>query len=512
MHHLLRPVLAAGIRSFTYHGGGAPVLSNVDLALAPGTVTAILGTSGSGKTTLGRLLAGWLSPGTGGVLAGFLELAGRRLEFDGSATDPRIDPAQWGRMVGFVPQDAAAIVSTVKATVAEELAFGLENAGMDRADMLAAVEDTAGLLGLIGLLERDPARLSGGQLRRLAIGCAIITRPPALVLDEPFASLDAAGVREVEGLVRRLTGAGTAVVILSQALDAPLLEAATWVVLAEGTVSASGPPADIQSGGALPAGIRRSQGAMPRETPDCTGSTAPALELRNVTFGYRPDTQRRRRGFTRRPRQDTARGSLPSPVLQGIELAVHPGEVVAITGPNGAGKSTLLRHFNGLLRPRSGAVLVQGTDIAQVPVGSTAASVGLLFQHPRDQLFERSALREVRFGLDRHLGRAAAMGRAEAALAAVGLQGEAQAHPAELPASRQRLLALATALARKPAVLALDEPTVALDGEGLAVLDAAVRSAAEEGAAVVLVTHDLAYARQAAHRILVLAGGRLAEA
>lgn len=519
MHHLLRPVLAAGIRSFAYHDGDAPVLSGVDLALAPGTLTAVLGTSGSGKTTLGRLLAGWLSPGAGGVLAGFLELAGTRLEFDGSAADPRIDPAQWGRQVGFVPQDASAILSTVKATVAEELAFGLENAGMGRAEMRAAVEHAAGLLGITALLERDPARLSGGQLRRLAIGCAIIARPPVLVMDEPFASLDAAGVREVEVLVRRLTGDGTAVVILSQALDAPLLDAATWIVLAEGAVGASGPPANFQQGGAMPAGILRPHELRPHELPPPEtpvsrrrGSTAPALELRNVTFGYRQDGQRRRRGVMRRAGQDSAVGGLPSPVLQGIDLAVYAGEVVAVTGPNGAGKSTLLRHFNGLLRPGSGSVLVQGTDIAEQPVGSTAASVGMLFQHPRDQLFERTALREVGFGLDRLVGRAAAMDRATAALAAVGLEGEAQAHPSELPASRQRLLALATVLARKPAVLALDEPTVALDGGSLAVLDAAVRSAAAEGAAVVLVTHDLAYARQVAPRVLVLDGGRLAEA
>ncbi len=513
MHHLFRPVLAAGIRRFAYHDGDAPILSSVDLALAPGTLTAVLGTSGSGKTTLGRLLAGWVSPGTGGVLAGFLELAGTRLEFDGSAADPRIDPAQWGRQVGFVPQDSAAILSTVKATVAEELAFGLENAGMGRADMLAAVDHTTGLLGLTGLLERNPARLSGGQLQRLAIGCAIITRPPVLVMDEPFASLDAAGVREVEVLVRRLTAAGTAVLILSQALDAPLLDATTCIVLAEGTVSASGPPADFQRGGAMPAGIRRQHPGRPRETRVSRrrGRAAPALELRNVTFGYRQDTPLRRRGFIRRTARDSAAAS-PVSVLQGVDLAVLPGEVVAITGPNGAGKSTLLRHFNGLLRPGSGSVLVQGADIAQAPVGRTAASVGMLFQQPRDQLFERSALREVRFGLDRHVGSAAAMDRAKAALAAVGLEGEAQAHPAELPASGQRLLALATALARKPAVLALDEPTVALDGDGLAVLDATVRFAAEEGAAVVLVTHDLAYARQVAHRILALDGGRLTEA
>jgi energy-coupling factor transport system ATP-binding protein len=199
-------------------------------------------------------------------------------------------------------------------------------------------------------------------------------------------------------------------------------------------------------------------------------------------------------------------------VLQDISLQVHPGEIVAVTGPNGAGKSTLLRHFNGLLRPTAGTVLVSGSDISSDPVGRTAASVGLLFQQPRDQLFERTVLREVSFGLERLVGRGMVAGRAAAALQAVGLAEAADEHPAELPASAQRLLALATVLARRPAVLALDEPTVALDGDGLALLDAAVGSAAAAGAAVVLVTHDLGYARTAAHRLLTLDGGRLTPA
>ncbi|HKU03034.1 MAG TPA: ATP-binding cassette domain-containing protein [Arthrobacter sp.] len=505
------PVLAAGIKDFSFHEAPVPALRDVTVSCPPGSFTAILGASGSGKSTLGRLLSGWLPPGGHGTLAGFLELAGTRLEFDGGTGDPRIDPAQWGRHVGFVPQDPAAVLSTVRATVAEELAFGLENAGMDRAGMRAAVERTAGLLGLGSLLDQDPATLSGGQLRRLAIGCAIIPGPPVLVMDEPFASLDAAGTNELAALVRDLIKQGTAVVILSQAVDALLLEANTWLVLAGGTLTSAGPPAAMRPGsGLLPPAIRWLGGvdaptppapvASSRREPALPAEPA-ALELRGVSFGYpaAPVSRRRRR----RPEQGR-----PATVLRDVHLAVHPGEIVAVTGPNGAGKSTLLRHFNGLLRPASGTVLVRGRDIAGAPVGKTAASVGLLFQQPRDQLFERTVLREVGFGLDRLFGPAAAE-RAGAALQAVGLAHAAQEHPAELPASAQRLLALATVLARRPAVLALDEPTVALDGDGLALLDAAMRSAAEAGAAVVLVTHDLGYARAAAHRILALDDGRL---
>ncbi len=506
--------LSAGIRSFTYHEEDTPVLREVDLSFAPGTLTAILGASGSGKSTLGRLLAGWLSPGAGGNLHGHLELAGTRLHYIGSADDPRLNPAQWGARVAFVPQDASSALSTVSATVAEELAFGLENAALDRAAMKAAVKRTADLLGLNGLLDRHPGTLSGGQLRRLAIGCAVIAEPAVLVLDEPFASLDAAGTDELAHLLRRLVTGGTAVVVLSQAIDEVLLEADWWIVLDGGTVTASGTPKDLHPApGRLPAAIRR-PAIQPSLKMPARGSAAlgqqaaagPVLELRGVGFGYHGNPGRVRKA---RAAARGAGGQGPNTVLQGLDLVLLPEEIVAVTGANGAGKSTLLRHFNGLLRPTSGSVYVNGEDIAGVPVGEVAASVGLLFQNPRDQLFERTAAREVRFGLGRRFGADEATERTAAALASVGLSGSAHDHPGELPASSQRLLALATVLARSPSVIALDEPTVALDGNGLAVLDAAVRSAAAAGAAVVLVTHDVPYARSVADRLLTLDGGRL---
>lgn len=517
------PALAAGIELFTYTGDAAPVLDGVDLSLAAGTLTAVLGGSGSGKSTLGRLLAGWLLPGTGGTLTGFLDLGGTRLRFTGEAADPRINAGSWGRGVGFVPQDAAAALSTVRATVAEELAFGLENAGVERAAMAEAVRRTASQTGLAHLLDKDPATLSGGQLRRLAIGCAVISGPAVLVMDEPFASLDRSGAEDLADLVRNLVKDGTAVVVLSQRADDLLLDADSWLLLTGGTAAMAGTPAEVSAAGVLEAaGV-----VCPRQTagsgilpPVCAApvSGPPALELRHVSFAYEG---KRRRAWA------PATPEAAAPVLDGLSLSVAAGEIVAVTGSNGAGKSTLLRHLNGLLRPTAGSVLVNGRNIGGQPAGRVSGEVGLLFQQPRDQLFERTVEREVRFGLDRHRRRrlSAALGRptandhgaaadraARQALDAVGLEQLAGRHPAELPASQQRLLALATVLARRPAVLALDEPTVALDGHGLAVLDRVVRQAAAEGTAVVLVTHDHDYARSIAHRLVHLDSGRLQSA
>jgi energy-coupling factor transport system ATP-binding protein len=514
--------LLASIASFSYHGDPGPALRGVELAAAPGTLTAVLGGSGSGKSTLGRLLGAWLLGGRDGTLAGSLQLevAGHPkdsspLRFAGLPDDPRIDPGAWARHVGYVPQDAAAMLSAVRGTVEEELAFSLENRGVPRADMVRTVAGIARRTGLGGLLHRDPATLSGGELRRLAVGCAVVDGPGVLILDEPLESQDQAGIRTVVELIQAELARGTAIVVLSQHADALTHAAERWLVLKDGQETAAGPPARILQGGALaesgvvitsPEAMSTSLEALPAPPPvmvlpvgeAAAGAaavrTSAALELAGVAFG-----------FGGRFRSPPIEGSL---VLEDVDLEVMPGEIVAITGPNGAGKSTLLRLLNGLYRPLRGDVRVADDSIAGVPTGLVARRLGLLFQHPHDQLFERTVLREVLFGLDRLFG-AEAPERAKAALAAVGLGDSGNAHPHELPASGQRLLALATVLAREPSVLALDEPTVALDAPGLERLAAAVSAAAGRGAAVVMVTHDLRFATTHAHRLLRLEGGRL---
>lgn len=489
-----RVTLRAAIASFIFHGESMPALRGVEIEAAPGSLTAVLGGSGSGKSTLGRLLAAWLAGGRDGVLRGTLHLDAVRapedgfLVYSGTDDDPRIDSAAWADHVGYVPQDAAAMLSGVRGSVEEELAFGLENRGTGRAEMVRIVAETARRTGLTGLLERDPATLSGGELRRLAVGCAIVDNPGVLILDEPLASLDPAGARTVMALISDVLERGVAVVVLSQQVDQLTRLASHWLVLKDGGVMAAGLPGQLLASDLLAgSGVVVGKAQGPRPVPAASAPTAaePALELDGVSFGFESS------------------GPRPSLLLQNVDFRVVPGEIVAVTGPNGAGKSTLLRLFNGLLRPLDGEVRVGGAGIGGVPTGIVAERLGLLFQHPHDQLFERTVQREVLFGLDRLFGAEAPM-KAAAALASVGLDGAEGVHPHELPGSGQRLLALATVLAREPAVLALDEPAVALDAHGLERLTAAVSAAAGRGAAVVIVTHDLAFARAHAHRTMEL--------
>lgn len=509
-------MLAAHVRTFAYDDGGAPLLHDVRLGLVPGSLTAVLGASGSGKSMLAKVLAGWAIVGGHGRLDGMLELdregGGQRLEFQASPDDPRLRLGAWGQHVSYVPQRAGDLLTGAAATVGEELAFALEQRGTPRDEMLVQVNSAARALGLGEFLARDPARLSGGEQRRLAIACAIVGRPAAVLLDEPTASLDAEGVGALSRVIDVLRAAGTAVVVFTAAADSLARAASRWLLLEGGTVAADGTPLEVEAGGAFAAsGVLREEAPLPGASRPVTRpieGSAPLAELDGVTFAYASE-----RGARSGRSSDSGLR-----VLDNASLAVFPGEVIAITGPNGAGKSTSLRHLAGLLRPDSGEVRIGGRDILGDPAGRVAATVGTLFQEPRDQLFERTALREVAFGLagrrrgSLRLSREEAGSRALEALDAVGLARKADTHPYELSVSEQRLLALATALARRPRVLLLDEPTVGLDRFGLGRLEAAVRLAAEGGAAVVLSTHALEWARRQAGRGLVLARGRFQDA
>jgi energy-coupling factor transport system ATP-binding protein len=216
--------------------------------------------------------------------------------------------------------------------------------------------------------------------------------------------------------------------------------------------------------------------------------SVPSIELEAVSFAYPDGTQ----------------------ALAGVSLRIDPGEIVAIVGQNGSGKSTLVRHLDGLLRPGSGRVLLDGLDIRETHVARLAASVGLAFQNPDRQLFSGRVGTEVEFG-PRNLGvRGQAVGdRVRAALASVGLEAEADTNPYDLGYSRRKLLALASVLAMQTPILVLDEPTTGQDARGVARVRDVVARAATDGRTVIAVSHDIRFVAECFRRVIVLRAGRV---
>jgi energy-coupling factor transport system ATP-binding protein len=196
--------------------------------------------------------------------------------------------------------------------------------------------------------------------------------------------------------------------------------------------------------------------------------------------------------------------------LDGVDLAIRRGERVAIVGQNGSGKSTLVRHFNGLLRPTEGRVLVDGRDTEGQRVAHLAATVGLAFQDPDRQIFAGKVRNEVAFG-PQNLGRRGAELEVaiDKALVATGLDKDAQTNPYDLGFSRRKLLALASILAMGTPIVILDEPTTGQDARGVERIHRIVAELSAAGRTVVAVSHDMRFVAEAFERVVVMRDGRI---
>jgi ABC-type polar amino acid transport system ATPase subunit len=201
-------------------------------------------------------------------------------------------------------------------------------------------------------------------------------------------------------------------------------------------------------------------------------------------------------------------------VLRGIDLQVAPRQLVFVIGPSGSGKSTLLRCCNRLEEPSSGAVLIEGENICApgVDLNRVRQRIGLIFQS--FNLYPHmTALGNVTLALRKvqGLGRAEADGKGAAALARVGLADKARSYPSELSGGQQQRVAIARALALEPHILLFDEPTSALDPELVGSVLQVMRELRESGMTMVVVSHELSFARAAADTVVFMDHGKIVE-
>ncbi|HWO70000.1 MAG TPA: ABC transporter ATP-binding protein, partial [Actinomycetota bacterium] len=504
-----------------YPGRAADALRGVGLAVEPGELVGVAGRNGAGKSTLALAAAGLIPRVVRARVSGSVTVDG----------EPVLgaDPARRRHRVGIVFPSPHNQISATKFTVREELAFGLENLGVPRAEMDERIDRVMADLGIEHLADRYPFHLSGGEQQRVAIAAVLAMGSEVLVLDEPTAQLDPAGLAAVAGILRREAGRGIAVLAAEHAVPV-LAEAVRCVLLDEGRAVVEGRPGVVLGSAVLePLGLRPPELVALAElagtaSGDLTDEAALAAGLaRAAQAGRLPE--RMPAGRVPAASWEPVRRHPPTGVevrrlvhrypggveaLRGVSLEIPPGQKVAVVGRNGSGKTTLVKHLNGLLRPDVGEVRVGGEPVADRPVHLMARTVGFVFQDPDDQLFERTVEREVRFG-PRNLGldRGTVDRLVEAALAATGLAGRRDENPHDLGPSDRKLVAIASVLAMDPAVVVLDEPTTGQDGPGVARVGAIVDALAAAGRTVVAVTHDVGFAAERFDRIVVMREGEV---
>jgi energy-coupling factor transport system ATP-binding protein len=476
--------------SFRYRDRQKPAIRDISFSANPGEIMLIAGASGCGKTTLIRCINGLIPRSYKG------ERTGRILLYGQETTGWPL--ARISQTVGTVLQDPERQILGTK--VMHEVAFGLENLAMPRPEIIGRVNESLQYLNISYLRDRETFNLSGGEKQKVALAGVLAMRPSMLLLDEPLASLDPASAYETLDMVRRLADEGMTVLMIEHRVEDVLrIRPDRVMFMSEGEIRYLGLLAGLEKvvdyhEVKLPVKAiieRAARDPAPVQLNVLPGAAnlkpekESLVRFDKVTFGYEAGTE----------------------VLHGINLEIKRGDVIAVLGPNGAGKTTFVKHAIGLLKPKSGNVLVNGRDTREASVAQIASTLGYVFQSPSHMLFAPTVREELAFG-PKNLGHSKDQIEKEVkeALEIVNLSEIVNDPPLALSFGQQKRVSIAAILAMHSRILVMDEPTAGQDYHNyMTFMDAILQLPGFE--AILFITHDVDLAVIYANRILIVADG-----
>jgi energy-coupling factor transport system ATP-binding protein len=474
--------------TFRYRRRTEAAIKDLNFSLEVGQLMLVAGASGCGKTTLMRCTNGLIPFTYSGEMQGDIRVFGCSVR--------GMSLAELSQSVGTLLQDPERQI--VGSYVLNEVAFGLENLGLPRVEVLARVEEVLAFLEITHLRDRETFSLSGGERQKVALAGVLAMRPRILLLDEPLANLDPASAAEALQLFRRLADEGMSILLVEHRVEDVLaIHPDAVLYLDNGQQIYQGEVAGLLSVVdyhrlKLPAQtvVERARGeAQPAFEPVLKGGQGePLVRFEHVSFRYNPD----------RPL-----------VLQDVNFSVRQGDVIAILGHNGAGKTTLVKHALGLLKPSQGQVLLEDRDTRKITVAQSAHTIGYVFQSPSQMLFAPSVAEELAFG-PRNLGlpQAEVERNVDWAIHTVHLEDELATPPLALSFGQQKRVSIAAILSMRSRILMMDEPTAGQDYWNYrAFMDAILQMPAFD--AILFITHDVDLAVIYANRVLLVDNGKI---
>jgi len=478
--------------SFRYRDREELAIRDISFNADRGEVLLIAGASGCGKTTLIRCINGLIPRSYKGEMTGTVQL------FGDATTKWKL--SQISQKIGTVLQDPERQILGTK--VLNEVAFGLENLNMPREEILQRVDEAVEFLKISHLRERETFNLSGGEKQKVALAGVLAMRPSIFVLDEPLASLDPASAQDTLDTIRHLADQGMTILLVEHRVEDVLrIQPDRVMFMNNGEIRYLGELSGLSKVvnyrevklSAEDIVERASRDEPPVEINVLPGVTGRGIEddalvrFENVAFGYESDVD----------------------VLHGIDLKINRGDVIAILGPNGAGKTTFIKHAIGLLKPKSGRVLVDGHDTKDASVAQIANTLGYVFQSPSHMLFAPTVYEELSFG-PKNLKHPKENIEQEVkeALQIVNLADMGQDPPLALSFGQQKRVSIAAILAMQSRILVMDEPTAGQDYQNyMNFMDSILQLPSFE--AILFITHDVDLAVIYANRVLIVSDGRL---
>ena len=514
-------------------------LNNISLSIEAGEFVGIIGPSGSGKTTLASIFSGAIPHHYSGELSGIVKIAGQETK--------NLALTNIACLIGSVIQDIDA--QMVAANVEDEILFGLENFGVAHNEIPNRIDEALQIVGISDLRNRDLDTLSGGQKQKVAIAAILALKPKVMVLDEPTCALDPVSSKMIFSILKDLNkNFGITVVVIEQkvallseyckrlvvlsngilSLDLPVSQALKNMDLLysiginyprtthlvndlqrENICSKSDLPVSVEdtvntivntinSGNSL---VSHDDSHSECDEDKCAAAfdfsnasqnlaqnSSPCLSLQNVSFSY------------------------PSGVsaLENVSFDAYPGELVTLVGRNGAGKTTVTKIINGLLKPSSGSIFIDGKNTSNMKISQIAHYVSTLFQNPDRQLCKDTILEEVAFSCIL-LGESVKEANDHAMQVIEKLNLDPNASPFMLSRGQRQMVALAATVVTKPKILVLDEPTCGLDYMECLRIMQVVEDLRDHGCCVIMVCHDMEVVLDFATRLIVVNDGHILE-
>jgi len=438
------PIIVENL-NFKYRTRPELAIEDISFDLKQGELLLIAGSSGCGKTTLARCINGLIPRSYRGERSGKVLLGGREVA--------EMQIPEMAQVVGTLLQDPERQI--VASNVFNEIAFGPENLGLPRAEIVARVDQVLKRLNIEYLRERETFNLSGGEKQKVALAGVLTMNPSILLLDEPLASLDPASAHEALQVFRGLADEGKTVILVEHRVeDAIDIKPDRLLYMEDGRIKYLGPIRD------LPKEIDHTQVKLPAPW---VVQRVKALDI-SVEAAPRPKVEERSEPLVVFEDVDFRYDDEYPLILQNVNLTINRGDLIALLGPNGAGKSTLVKHAIGLLKPTKGRVLIEGQDTRKMSVAQIARVLGYVFQSPTHMLYAPTVQEELEFGpKNLNYETDVVANSVKESLSTVNLTGFETYPPLGLSFGQQKRTTIAAVLAMRSKILIMDEPTAGQD-------------------------------------------------